>query len=193
MSDFYKTSEKFGDGVKKCSSCQTNKPISEFSKHSKNKDGLRSQCKHCARADWEKWYSKNKELVSARDKERYRSNRESEIQRSKDWQERNMDHVIEYRKKSRQTQHVKMRRVEEHRREMANHPEKRIAYNLMKVALLSGDLIRKPCEVCGDVKSQGHHDDYTKPLEVRWLCHAHHCEVHGKKSRTNIGGINVQN
>lgn len=36
---------------------------------------------------------------------------------------------------------------------------------------------RKPCEVCG-AKAEAHHDDYNKPLEVRWLCFKHHREWH---------------
>jgi hypothetical protein len=41
-----------------------------------------------------------------------------------------------------------------------------------------GDIQRQPCEVCGVEKVDAHHDDYSKPLEVRWLCRAHHMEVH---------------
>jgi hypothetical protein len=40
-----------------------------------------------------------------------------------------------------------------------------------------GKLIPKPCEVCGDPKVEKHHDDYTKPLEVRWLCKRHHAQL----------------
>ena len=36
---------------------------------------------------------------------------------------------------------------------------------------------RKPCEICG-AKAEAHHDDYDKPLEVRWLCFSHHREWH---------------
>jgi hypothetical protein len=45
-------------------------------------------------------------------------------------------------------------------------------------AINQGMLIRKPCEVCGLEKVDAHHDDYTKPLEVRWLCRKHHLEHH---------------
>jgi hypothetical protein len=38
-------------------------------------------------------------------------------------------------------------------------------------------LVRKPCEVCGE-KAEAHHDDYAKPLDVRWLCFKHHREWH---------------
>lgn len=42
----------------------------------------------------------------------------------------------------------------------------------------SGFLIPKPCEVCGEAKVDAHHDDYTRPLEVRWLCRNHHVQHH---------------
>lgn len=42
----------------------------------------------------------------------------------------------------------------------------------------AGRLKREPCERCGEVKTQAHHDDYSKPLQVRWLCQEHHTDVH---------------
>jgi len=41
-----------------------------------------------------------------------------------------------------------------------------------------GRLIQQPCEVCGSPESEKHHDDYTKPLVVRWRCRRHHLDVH---------------
>lgn len=41
-----------------------------------------------------------------------------------------------------------------------------------------GKLPQRPCEVCGSEMSEIHHDDYSKPLEVRWLCRFHHLEHH---------------
>jgi len=41
-----------------------------------------------------------------------------------------------------------------------------------------GTLVKAPCEVCGSDKTEKHHDDYDKPLEVRWLCRQHHLEHH---------------
>jgi hypothetical protein len=40
-----------------------------------------------------------------------------------------------------------------------------------------GKLIPKPCEECGAI-AQKHHDDYRKPLKVRWLCREHHLAHH---------------
>lgn len=44
-----------------------------------------------------------------------------------------------------------------------------------------GRMVRMPCEVCGEIKSQAHHVDYRKPLDVKWLCFKHHREAHGQK------------
>jgi ribosomal protein S27AE len=41
-----------------------------------------------------------------------------------------------------------------------------------------GKLVRQPCEVCGSPKTHAHHDDYARPLEVRWLCALHHVKWH---------------
>lgn len=50
--------------------------------------------------------------------------------------------------------------------------------NWVKAAVAAGLLVRQPCEVCGEQKSHGHHPDYTKPLEVIWLCPMHHRVLH---------------
>jgi hypothetical protein len=40
------------------------------------------------------------------------------------------------------------------------------------------ELVRRLREVCGDPDAHAHHEDYSKPLEVRWLCTQHHNEAH---------------
>lgn len=46
-----------------------------------------------------------------------------------------------------------------------------------ELSMRDNHLVRKPCEVCGE-KAEAHHDDYAKPLDVRWLCFKHHREWH---------------
>jgi len=57
------------------------------------------------------------------------------------------------------------------------NPVKRAAQVAVGNALRNGRLTRKPCEKCG-ARAQAHHDDYSKPLDVRWLCTKHHAEWH---------------
>ena len=61
----------------------------------------------------------------------------------------------------------------------------RNASRLVQDALKSGLLTRGPCEGCGVGPYEGerlvvigHHDDYNKPLEVRWLCPGCHKAWH---------------
>lgn len=49
---------------------------------------------------------------------------------------------------------------------------KREAAFKVRHALVTGVLVRVPCQ-CG-AKSEAHHDDYSKPLDVQWLCRYHH-------------------
>lgn len=47
-------------------------------------------------------------------------------------------------------------------------------------AVASGRLIKKPCAICGSSRSQAHHPDYSKPLDVVWLCAKHHAAEHAR-------------
>lgn len=58
------------------------------------------------------------------------------------------------------------------------YPERAAARNAVQTAIRNGSLVRGPCEVCGEPNGHGHHDDYSRPLDVRWLCHTHHMEHH---------------
>lgn len=64
------------------------------------------------------------------------------------------------------------------RRQIERWPEREAARRAVSRAIRAGRLTRLPCEACGDPKSHGHHDDYSKPLLVRWLCRTHHDEHH---------------
>jgi hypothetical protein len=53
-------------------------------------------------------------------------------------------------------------------------------------AVRNGHLVREPCSQCGALKAEAHHEDYTKPLEVVWLCRRHHKLRHAEIKRQGI-------
>ena len=63
-------------------------------------------------------------------------------------------------------------------RAVKKNPKRFQAMQEVQSALRNGSLTRKPCEECGQVVVEAHHDNYDKPLEVRWLCRYHHDEEH---------------
>lgn len=67
-----------------------------------------------------------------------------------------------------------------HNRDKAN------AHNATYRARKSGVLKQEPCEVCGAENTHAHHEDYTKPLEVRWLCPSHHRQRHIELGRDAV-------
>lgn len=55
---------------------------------------------------------------------------------------------------------------------------RRLANYMVSTAIKKGTLVKKKCEVCSEDKSEAHHDDYSKPLDVRWLCRSCHRAWH---------------
>jgi len=60
------------------------------------------------------------------------------------------------------------------------YPERYKARQELNRAIRNGIIIQKPCKVCGFCITEAHHDDYSKPLDVIWLCKKHHAERHRK-------------
>ncbi len=68
-------------------------------------------------------------------------------------------------------------------REREKEPRRRLlkrARTAVSNAIRDGRLERGACEVGEDCSGpiHAHHDDYSKPLEVRWLCKRHHDAFH---------------
>lgn len=60
------------------------------------------------------------------------------------------------------------------------NPLRFAAMQAVQSAVRNGSLVKQPCEVCASPVVEAHHDDYTKPLQVRWLCREHHVKEHHK-------------
>ena len=62
---------------------------------------------------------------------------------------------------------------------VATTEQKNAAYKIYDQALRTGKLVRGSCLICGTKeKIHGHHEDYSAPLDVIWLCYRHHFRWH---------------
>jgi len=52
------------------------------------------------------------------------------------------------------------------------------ARSYLHVYIRRGKIQKQPCMFCGSEPAQAHHHDYDKPLDVVWLCKAHHGLLH---------------
>jgi ribosomal protein S14 len=65
------------------------------------------------------------------------------------------------------------------------NPEKVKAVTKVRAAINKGDII-KPliCEMCGrKTRLNGHHPNYNKPLQVKWVCNSCHSLLHIRKNK----------
>ena len=69
--------------------------------------------------------------------------------------------------------------------EVLPKPDKMRCRALLAIALYRGELVRpKRCEKCHrECTAHGHHSDYTRPLQVEWLCGSCHQAWHGTRTR----------
>jgi hypothetical protein len=135
--------------VKTCTKCGKRKKEDKFFNDSSKKDGKCPQCKDC-------------KLATVRDR-RNNTDREKVLEGYPDYYKKNKE-----RKKRRQREYRKVNRLQD------------TAHKLVEQALKSGKLKKKTCEHkgCSIKKTEAHHEDYSKPLEVTWLCKKHHGSVH---------------
>lgn len=96
------------------------------------------------------------------------------------------EYFREYEKRRPKTSEYLQRKADKERmrRENPDHKQRVIARMQTRNAIRKGILVRMPCEICGLSKVDAHHDDYSKPLDVRWLCREHHAEFHSNQGET---------
>ena len=133
---------------KTCISCHKTKPFAEFYSHKKMADGYLNKCKECVKA-----YSRKRRF-------------------DPDCREKILayDRARGYRQG---TEYQKRRRLE--------NPEKYKANYMISNALRGGRLLKpEVCAHCSTATSriEAHHPDYSRPLEVVWLCSQCHSQLH---------------
>jgi len=133
----------------RCSKCDLVKPISDFLKKKHNKSGYCGYCKSCYNKQQREYMREFREKNRKQCREYYARNREERISKVRKYQQEN--------------------------------PEKQYAQNKINKAIKRG-IIERP-DNCSNPKCnnteniEGHHEDYSKPLEVVWLCGVCHKKI----------------
>lgn len=148
--------------MKTCFKCNRELPLTEFYPHPQMKDGHLNKCKECAKRDTaERVVSRSSDL---------------------DWLEsekaRHREKARRYRASGRQKPQSTEKKRETGRKHAAKYPERHLARKMVAHAVKAGLLKRQPCQECGSTDSEAHHDDYSQPLAVLWLCPKHHAARH---------------
>jgi len=157
--------------MKTCKKCNIEKQDEEYYASDKT-------CKECRKEAVRKNRENNADYYREYDKARFKSDpRVRERHRRYQKTEAGKESVSKSRKKwaieNREAMHAKLI---EYREEF---PKKYAAHSAVHCAKIKGILRPMPCEECGSEKNiHAHHDDYDKPLSVRWLCSQHHRDWH---------------
>jgi len=154
--------------MKTCRTCNEKKPIEEYYRHKEMLDGRLNICKDCTRDRIAKHRELNLVRIRGYDRERGRT----EERKAKN---RAYSKTEQGKKKAREGRE-KWEEVNRHKRK---------AHFAVRSSIKSGALIRpEKCEKCGEGgRIEGHHEDYTKPLSVQWLCPSCHRKEHLKYKR----------
>lgn len=151
--------------TKTCRKCNATLSIDSFRRRLSNGVSYwrETTCRECERAASRMHRLKNIEKYLAQSKEYYYKNKKRLIAGMYEYRKKHKEYMREYLKKER---------------------NKTIARLEVRYALAAGRLISKPCEKCGRIdRIHAHHTDYSKPLDVTWLCFKHHADIHGAMRR----------
>ena len=158
-----------------------------YKAHKEQWDNYRKVHREEINARRRKWRAKNSEACRA-----YQSKwKQDNLEKSRGYQKKYYDSHKEQVREYYLTH--KEQAFENVKRSMKKYPSERKVRALAMRAIENGTLVRGVCEVCGSTKVDAHHDDYNKPLEVRWLCREHHLQWHSKNKPIRVSEDNWLN
>jgi hypothetical protein len=174
--------------MKVCTGCKIEKAFESFGKDKKGLYGLNQKCKECCKARAKltvrsedaienqkkyrsEWQKKKRPILNARLRNRYLEKIDESREQSKIRTRRYL-----------QSEKGKLKHLETTRKYEKENPEKISAQRKVRKAVQFGRLIRsETCQICNKIsKTHGHHEDYSKPLEVIWMCSICHLYHHQK-------------
>lgn len=145
--------------INTCRICQATSETAEFYNR------VNSRCKECHKAKVRENRANNLDYYRSYDAERFQ----------------NDPKVRERNNRYRKTEQGKASVALARRTWLKENAVKRAAHVILGNAVRDGK-ITKPdsCTACGksSVRIDGHHEDYTRPLAVEWLCRRCHVNTH---------------
>jgi hypothetical protein len=143
--------------MKTCTHCGVSKDESLFGVNKASPDGLNYKCRQCVSA----YQKERRDRLNASRPAGWKQKTKDKAQYAREWKDNHPGYATakkrEWWQKNRDRMHIK---------------------DKVKYAVKTGKLIKTPCQVCGELKVEGHHPDYSRPLDVVWLCRKHHNEIH---------------
>jgi hypothetical protein len=145
------------------------------------------ECQKCRRRDYQREYQRQRrarvvpsEAQRAAKAEATRRWREANPERDRErWRHyQQSDSYKDYQREYRQKHRAELSAADLARYHAAEDKAKYRARGKVYDAIRRGRMTRGSCEVCGRQEAHAHHDDYDRPLDVRWLCPQHHAEHH---------------
>ena len=149
--------------MKNCTKCGEEKPLDSFYNLAASVDGKSPHCIECDKIRKSNYYQTHKEYKARKRDEWRAANRERVNELERNRIKRNREAFT-----LRQRKYISIHKVEHCARTKANQ------------AIKSGKIARKSsCEKCGSAtRLHKHHSDYSRPLEVVWLCPMCHNKIH---------------
>lgn len=179
--------------MKTCARCKLEKNESEFCKNKCKKDGLCVYCKICKSLESKKYNKENREKCADKLRRWREKNPNKNKEYSTTYREKNNDKIVARRRRpeAREKMKILVKKWQEKNKERVNENLRRWkkdnrftenARSLVAKAIRRGKIIRPhKCSQCKkECIPDGHHTDYSKPLEVIWLCKICHMKGHGK-------------
>jgi transposase-like protein len=149
--------------MKVCRNCLLEKPLDFFYKHAAMRDGYLNKCIDCVKQRISKHRLLNIDRIKEYDKKRAK-----------------LPHRIASQKEYQKTEKGRIAKQKAMKAYKQRFPLKKAAHIITSNHIRDGKLFpASACSVCGSTSNiEGHHDDYTKPLDIRWLCISCHKKWH---------------
>lgn len=136
--------------MKSCIKCGLQKSLSEYYSHPQMGDGHLGICKSCHKAVMTQRRQNKLDEIRDYDRRRFHENPKRRAA--------TLACAVRWNKRN---------------------PDGYRAHYLVSNAIRDRRLFRKPCIKCGATKGiHAHHEDYSKPLDVIWLCTPCHSQHH---------------